>query len=108
VNKHNTLKLEKEGTTSDTDEKRERERTQIYEEEEEEEEEAAPMCHPGRPGPQGLSHVGSPGFAVFHSAKSVATLLPVVPSSSTTPALAFASGTRPAGWSCQNEGEEGE
>ncbi len=28
------------------------------------------MCHPGRPGPQGLSHAGSPGFEAFHSAKS--------------------------------------
>ena len=28
------------------------------------------MCQPGRPGPQGLSHAGSPGFAPFHRAKS--------------------------------------
>ena len=28
------------------------------------------MCQPGRPGPQGLSQVGSPGLAAFHSAKS--------------------------------------
>ncbi len=28
------------------------------------------MCHPGRPGPQGLSHDGSPGLDRFHSAKS--------------------------------------
>jgi len=28
------------------------------------------MCHPGRPGPQGLSQVGSPGLAPFHSTKS--------------------------------------
>ena len=28
------------------------------------------MCQPGRPGPQGLSHCGSPGLAPFHSAKS--------------------------------------
>ncbi len=28
------------------------------------------MCQPGRPGPQGLSHVGSPGFELFHRAKS--------------------------------------
>ena len=28
------------------------------------------MCHPGRPGPQGLGQVGSPGFDAFHSAKS--------------------------------------
>ena len=28
------------------------------------------MCQPGRPGPQGLSHDGSPGFAFFHRAKS--------------------------------------
>jgi hypothetical protein len=27
-------------------------------------------CQPGRPGPQGLSHVGSPGFAFFHKTKS--------------------------------------
>ncbi len=29
------------------------------------------MCHPGRPGPQGESHAGSPGFAAFQSAKSI-------------------------------------
>ena len=28
------------------------------------------MCQPGRPGPQGLSQVGSPGLAAFHSTKS--------------------------------------
>ena len=28
------------------------------------------MCQPGRPGPQGLSHAGSPGLAPFHRAKS--------------------------------------
>ena len=28
------------------------------------------MCQPGRPGPQGLSHAGSPGFAPFQRAKS--------------------------------------
>ncbi len=28
------------------------------------------MCQPGRPGPQGLSHDGSPGLDRFHSAKS--------------------------------------
>lgn len=28
------------------------------------------MCHPGRPGPQGLGQLGSPGFTDFHSAKS--------------------------------------
>ena len=28
------------------------------------------MCQPGRPGPHGESHGGSPGFAAFHSAKS--------------------------------------
>ena len=28
------------------------------------------MCQPGRPGPQGLSHAGSPGLAAFQRAKS--------------------------------------
>ncbi len=28
------------------------------------------MCQPGRPGPHGLSHAGSPGLAAFQSAKS--------------------------------------
>ena len=28
------------------------------------------MCHPGRPGPQGLSQDGSPGFDDFQRAKS--------------------------------------
>jgi hypothetical protein len=28
------------------------------------------MCQPGLPGPQGLSHVGSPGLAAFQSTKS--------------------------------------
>ena len=28
------------------------------------------MCQPGRPLPQGLSHAGSPGLALFHRAKS--------------------------------------
>ena len=30
------------------------------------------MCQPGRPGPQGLGHEGSPGLAPFHRAKSAA------------------------------------
>ena len=29
------------------------------------------MCQPGRPGPHGLPHDGSPGFAAFQSAKSM-------------------------------------
>src|SRR2546428_859659 len=29
------------------------------------------MCHPGRPGPHGLGHAGSPGLEDFHSAKSI-------------------------------------
>ena len=28
------------------------------------------VCHPGRPGPQGEGHDGSPGLAFFHSTKS--------------------------------------
>src|SRR3990170_2064570 len=28
------------------------------------------MCQPGRPGPHGVSHAGSPGLEAFHSAKS--------------------------------------
>ena len=28
------------------------------------------ICQPGRPGPQGLGHAGSPDLACFHSAKS--------------------------------------
>ena len=28
------------------------------------------MCQPGRPGPHGLGHAGSPGLAAFQSAKS--------------------------------------
>jgi hypothetical protein len=28
------------------------------------------MCQPGRPGPHGLGHDGSPGLTPFHSAKS--------------------------------------
>ena len=28
------------------------------------------MCHPGRPGPQGDGHEGSPGLDAFQSAKS--------------------------------------
>lgn len=28
------------------------------------------MCHPGRPGPQGDGHEGSPDFDAFQSAKS--------------------------------------
>ena len=28
------------------------------------------ICHPGRPGPQGLSQDGSSGLAAFHSTKS--------------------------------------
>ncbi len=32
------------------------------------------MCQPGRPSPQGLGHLGSPGFAAFHSAKSMGLL----------------------------------
>ncbi len=33
------------------------------------------MCQPGRPGPQGLSHTGSPGLDGFHSTKSAAFFL---------------------------------
>ncbi len=33
------------------------------------------MCHPGRPGPQGDSHEGSPSLDFFHSAKSFGDLL---------------------------------
>src|SRR5439155_11830939 len=29
------------------------------------------MCQPGRPGPHGLGHSGSPGLEDFHSAKSM-------------------------------------
>ena len=29
------------------------------------------MCQPGRPGPQGDSHVGSPGLDIFHNTKSI-------------------------------------
>ena len=29
------------------------------------------MCQPGRPGPQGESHDGSPAFAAYHNAKSI-------------------------------------
>lgn len=32
------------------------------------------ICQPGRPGPQGLSHRGSPALAAFHSAKSAGDL----------------------------------
>jgi hypothetical protein len=35
------------------------------------------MCHPGRPGPQGLGHEGSPGLAAFHRAKSAGERLRV-------------------------------
>lgn len=34
------------------------------------------MCQPGRPGPHGLSHAGSPGFEPFHNAKSAGLCLP--------------------------------
>ena len=38
------------------------------------------MCHPGRPGPHGLSHEGSPGLDAFQSVKSSGLLLkPVFP-----------------------------
>ena len=33
------------------------------------------MCHPGLPGPQGESHEHSPGFAAFHTAKSMGSRL---------------------------------
>src|SRR5215217_6552652 len=36
------------------------------------------MCQPGRPGPHGLSQVGSPGLEAFHSAKSSGLLLTLV------------------------------
>ncbi len=50
------------------------------------------MCHPGRPGPHGLSHAGSPGLAAFHRAKSAAFRLPL-PSRSRLPA-SWSSGRR--------------
>ena len=34
------------------------------------------MCHPGRPGPHGESHAGSPSLAAFQSAKSTGLRLP--------------------------------
>ena len=34
------------------------------------------MCQPGRPGPQGESHDGSPGFAAFHMVKSAGSRFP--------------------------------
>ena len=36
------------------------------------------MCQPGRPGPHGDSHAGSPGFAAFQSAKSTGAALALV------------------------------
>ena len=33
------------------------------------------MCQPGRPGPHGLSHQGSPGLEDFQSAKSIGSSL---------------------------------
>lgn len=36
------------------------------------------ICHPGRPGPHGESHAGSPGFDDFQSAKSAEDRFPVV------------------------------
>ena len=36
------------------------------------------MCQPGRPGPHGESHTGSPGFAAFQSAKSTGLRLRLV------------------------------
>ncbi|OPZ62037.1 MAG: hypothetical protein BWY85_02214 [Firmicutes bacterium ADurb.Bin506] len=43
------------------------------------------MCHPGRPGPHGESHAGSPGFAAFQSVKSSGSCL-VSPTSTLAPA----------------------
>ena len=39
------------------------------------------MCHPGRPGPQGLGQCGSPGLAAFQRAKSQAPRLSPAPPS---------------------------
>ena len=36
------------------------------------------ICHPGRPGPQGDGHAGSPGFEAFQSAKSATDRRPVL------------------------------
>ena len=36
------------------------------------------ICQPGRPGPHGDGHEGSPDFDAFHKAKSDAERLPVV------------------------------
>lgn len=36
------------------------------------------ICQPGRPGPQGEGHEGSPGFDAFQSAKSEADRRPEV------------------------------
>ena len=36
------------------------------------------MCQPGLPGPQGLSHAGSPGFWAFQRAKSLASVMEVL------------------------------
>ena len=36
------------------------------------------ICHPGRPGPQGDGHEGSPDFEAFQSAKSAADRRPVL------------------------------
>ena len=39
------------------------------------------MCQPGRPGPQGLGQLGSPGLLAFQTAKSAGSALPGTPSS---------------------------
>ncbi len=56
------------------------------------------MCHPGRPGPHGESHAGSPGFAAFHSAKSTGDRLR---SSTSTRAPALSSSS--ASVRCESE-----
>ena len=41
------------------------------------------VCHPGRPGPHGESHDGSPALAAFQSTKSMGARLPRSSSTST-------------------------
>ncbi len=51
------------------------------------------MCHPGRPGPQGDSQLGSPGLADFQSAKSAGPRFWSL-TATRSPALGSVSGAR--------------
>jgi hypothetical protein len=52
-------------------------------------------CQPGRPGPHGVGHDGSPGLPAFHSVKSRGSRLPCTSNSPCTTSASFCPDSAP-------------